>query len=83
MSERDLDSESEAKDASNLKSLTPPVVAGLIRKALGLPAMTARDRPGNLCLSKVMTIFQAGTGSFSHLQWETYTSSEEERLADR
>ena len=83
MSERDLDSESEAKDASTLKSLTPPVVADLIRKAPGLPAMTARDRPGNLCLSKVMANFQSGTGSFSHLQWECYTSSEEEKLAER
>ena len=83
MSKRDLDSESEAKDASTLKSLTPPVVADLIRKAPGLPAMTARDRPGNLCLSKVMANFQSGTGSFSHLQWECYTSSEEEKLAER
>ena len=51
-SKRDLDSESEAKDASTLKSLTPPVVAELIRKAPGLPAMTARDHPGNLCVPR-------------------------------
>ena len=82
---RDLAKLTEDKAEGDLPSrLTAPHVSDLATRAAerGLPPVSDVERPGPVCLGKVADNHRFG-GAFAHLEWEEYTSEEEEARAKR
>ena len=79
----DIESLTDSSDSPARTKLSALVIADLFQKARqkALPILSHCESPGPRCLQEVSDNFRAG-GPFSYIAWESYTSTENERLAE-